>query len=343
MDSIPHVPPVEEMPPRTEAEKEIRQFKRDATLQLHLRRGFIWQRIEDQRRLFGITSLKWAVPPSLHPAIPDAPLITGTHQPAFDAAFVLSLLHRLHDEIIPEHVRVGDKYDSAIAWRPFLINCMKYQPPPEYLLHYAAASGPILPTTVESRNPLPDGGSLVSLPPGVVHHIDALDVAKGESAQWIEIIRILAGRLNIDFATVVLPSLINIQEEESSRLFHIGLEARFRTPSDHAALAIPVYDTTTMKDVQKAFRAIAATHSRRPKRGPDPVDDLTAMQCVMWKIRCRATHAQIAETLGWEVSTGEQTQSKRSSTVRKNIKRGLEIIEQAGMSPDNWRLYQTTN
>lgn len=166
---------------------------------------------------------------------------------------------------------------------------------------------------------------------------------KGEAAAWIEIIRMLADRLGVDFDTVVFPMVCDIQDKESSRLFRIALDARFPTLKHRAALAIPVYDTTTKEDVKKAFQAIAATHPRRPQRGTDPVDDLTAVQCIMWKVRCRATHPQIAAMLGLTPSLDEHAKPRRSNTVGKYIKRGHEILRQAELTAERWQVHEAQN
>jgi hypothetical protein len=59
----------------------------------------------------------------------------------------------------------------------------------------------------------------------------------------------------------------------------------------------------------------------------------------MWRLRCNATNAQIAETLGIIVGKDDYGRQVRSATATNYIKRGEEVLKQAGFGPDSFRLY----
>jgi hypothetical protein len=128
---------------------------------------------------------------------------------------------------------------------------------------------------------------------------------------------------------------MTIREEETSALTRAreaGLSGTWAT------FAIIVHDTLTKKDVADAFDKIAAARPERPKRGVDPIDDLTAAQCVMWRVRCNATNAQVAATLGMIVGRDEYGRPARSVTAHNDIKRGEVVLARAGKRPEDWQL-----
>jgi hypothetical protein len=323
MEMIPHVSAAPERVKGRAA--HVQAFKRDATLQLFLKQGSFWQRIDWARSVLGVTPrTASSSEPTL--TLPEAPLLAGTDTPAFDVA---QFFYRLHNELIPTRLRSGNKATSALIWRPFLIHCVCYRPAAEYLLHYADASEPW------SLTEETDGGE-----DAFIVHVDPDDVRMGRSMYWLEITRLLAERLDIDFNTKIFPIIMEIQQREQARLWEMEQSYILDRPISSRTPAIPVYEGTTKADVVGALKAVHASSGGQAKRGTPDVDDLTAIQCLMWKLRCNATNPQIAVNLGREPSSGDHANDLRSVSVENYLKRGDELLTKWGIPIERYHLYR---
>jgi hypothetical protein len=318
-------------------ERRLQMHRHELVADLFTQHGVFWDRVQWIRTLKRVEA-EARMPPTLSP--------NAVHYPSWlkpqdrtwrpdqmrELQEWMTLLHVLHDEVVPEDLRVVTPYSNSLDfWMGFLSACVVFDPPPNNLLGFAEHGVADFGDFVNPFNPWDDGNGPEMLAPPIRFLPDPERVIADERKrqEWV-IGRIQAA---LDARSVITPGEIDLAEMAAhfEFLYESLQEEERRKRGEPPQIAmrpyIDVTEHTTEDDVRNAFRLMAAHRPIGPRPKRPRRDPLLGLQCAVWYDECGWSHERIAKKMGWKIQRPPGTKP-RSETARQYIAEGRILLNQ---------------
>lgn len=275
-------------------EQQLQQ-RRAITLDLFTQWGPVWEAIRALRKTWDITSIPQVPPePPFSSLNPLDPLCANMRERLHLPLFPprLGAFRTLYGTCVPDGNPSGTDALGWQRWAPFLSACVVYDPPELELLDFANH----------------DDHKAAQL-----HMMTVYQVAE----EWAEAAHELhSGMARLNHAREAYPTPLYPEDPES-----------FPADYDQEIAIINRYHVR----LAAAYKLSVVPPAPARPRGRPPLDDLTAVQCAIWK-RAGWTHHAIAAAFGWQDHPDSTDPRHRKNRSEDHVKRGQQILQSRNYS-----------